>query len=662
MASQNVSRFSDTYLRFERLFALQNTELDIALRVYGLHPELFSIDIAKPHADPEILTNLFASLSIPSSRSESSSVSRQRPCSQRHDHETSQQVSVPAGVLHKVLAHPPRSFYWSTSAVEGTGTERLEAIPSTRGSSFARAALKSKGIGVMGAKRQRPDLHRMPGRAAFCVNDEASELPVEVDFSESLQKDTELKVSKGDKKRFHEDAIGGKSKSRRAMISQSKDHAPGESEDDELDSALSGNPYCVAFNSIQRAALRNMAHEDNSKKNGVSARSSFRTAASKLSADRRDPSKSSRIEHGNQGECTGKILESDGEANDVSVAKLTRSLLGPARRPRFALQRAAAQARTGQNTDESASQRTDLPDIPNVEPRLVEMIMNDMLDRSPEVDWDDIAGLHFAKRCVMEAVVWPMKRPDIFTGLRGPPKGLLLFGPPGTGKTLIGRAIASKSGAKFFNISASSLMSKWVGEGEKMVRALFEVARVFQPSVVFIDEIDSLLTQRTETDQESSRRVKTEFLVQMDGAGTSRDDRVLVVGATNRPAELDEAARRRLVKRLYIPLPDAEARGSLVRRLLTKQSHKLEDSCIASIVKLTEGYSGSDLYALCAEAALGPVRDLGEAIGTVEVGSVRPIALCDFETAARMVRASVSDGDLTGYVQWNETYGSFPSK
>lgn len=122
----------------------------------------------------------------------------------------------------------------------------------------------------------------------------------------------------------------------------------------------------------------------------------------------------------------------------------------------------------------------DLPEVNNVEPRLVQMIMNEVLDRSPDVDWNDIAGLHFAKQCVMEAVVWPMLRPDIFNGLRGPPKGLLLFGPPGTGKTMIGRAIASRSGAKFFNISASSLVSKWAGEGEKTVRALFGVARALQ--------------------------------------------------------------------------------------------------------------------------------------------------------------------------------------
>jgi len=146
-----------------------------------------------------------------------------------------------------------------------------------------------------------------------------------------------------------------------------------------------------------------------------------------------------------------------------------------------------------------------------------------------------------------------------------PSKGLLLFGPPGTGKTLIGKAIATESGATFFSISASSLMSKWIGEAEKMVRALFTVARGHLPSVIFIDEIDSLLSSRSEGEQDCSRRVKTEFLIQLDGAATNPNDRLLVIGATNRPQELDEAARRRMQKRLYIPLPDGSARKTMLR-------------------------------------------------------------------------------------------------
>ena len=136
------------------------------------------------------------------------------------------------------------------------------------------------------------------------------------------------------------------------------------------------------------------------------------------------------------------------------------------------------------------------------------------MEANASVEWSDIAGLESAKKTIKEIVVWPMQRPDIFTGLRGPPKGLLLFGPPGTGKTLFGKCIASQSKATFFSISASSLTSKWIGEGEKLVRALFTVARVQQPSVIFIDEIDSLLTSRSENEVEASRRIKTEFLVQ----------------------------------------------------------------------------------------------------------------------------------------------------
>ena len=125
----------------------------------------------------------------------------------------------------------------------------------------------------------------------------------------------------------------------------------------------------------------------------------------------------------------------------------------------------------------------------------------------------------------------------------------------GTGKTLIGKAVAHQTGATFFSISSSSLTSKWIGEGEKTVRVLFALAAYYQPSVIFIDEVDSLLCQRSSDENEASRRMKTEFLVQLDGAGTDQTARVVVVGATNRPEELDEAARRRFVKRLYIPLP-----------------------------------------------------------------------------------------------------------
>lgn len=296
--------------------------------------------------------------------------------------------------------------------------------------------------------------------------------------------------------------------------------------------------------------------------------------------------------------------------------------------------------------------------LKNFEPKIVELIMSEIMDHGPPVVWDDIAGLEFAKTTIKEIVVWPMLRPDIFTGLRGPPKGILLFGPPGTGKTLIGKCIACQSGATFFSISASSLTSKWVGEGEKMVRALFAIARCHQPAVIFIDEIDSLLSQRTDGEHDSSRRIKTEFLVQLDGAATAAEDRVLVVGATNRPQEIDEAARRRLAKRLYIPLPEAAARRQIVTNLMVREKHGLTEEELRSVVSASHGFSGADMTQLCREAALGPIRSIQLCdIATITAEQVRPILYSDFLEALKTVRPSVSSKDLQLYEDWNRTFG-----
>ncbi|XP_014671357.1 PREDICTED: fidgetin-like protein 1 isoform X2 [Priapulus caudatus] len=293
----------------------------------------------------------------------------------------------------------------------------------------------------------------------------------------------------------------------------------------------------------------------------------------------------------------------------------------------------------------------------HIDPKMVALVRSEIMEHGQHVSWKDIAGLEFAKKTIKEIVVWPMLRPDIFTGLRGPPKGLLLFGPPGTGKTLIGKCIASQSKSTFFSISASSLTSKWIGDGEKMVKALFAVARCHQPAVIFIDEIDSLLSQRSDTEHEASRRIKTEFLVQLDGATTTDDERLLVVGATNRPQEIDEAARRRLVKRLYIPLPDVLARQQIVEKLLSGQEHQLINEDLESIASKTEGYSGADVANLCREAALGPIRSIVD-IETIKADEVRPIIMQDFLDALEHVRPSVSEKDLVSYVEWNRMFGS----
>ena len=169
-------------------------------------------------------------------------------------------------------------------------------------------------------------------------------------------------------------------------------------------------------------------------------------------------------------------------------------------------------------------------------------------------------GLKNVKQSLVENIIYPQMRPDVFTGIREPTRGILLYGPPGNGKTMIAKAVSTECKATFFSISASTLMSKWVGESEKLMKTLFAVAAIYSPSIIFIDEIDSMLTARSSQENESARRVKTEFLIQIDGVGNYKKSNVLVIGATNRPFDLDEAALRRLTKRIYIGLPDKEAR------------------------------------------------------------------------------------------------------
>ena len=190
-----------------------------------------------------------------------------------------------------------------------------------------------------------------------------------------------------------------------------------------------------------------------------------------------------------------------------------------------------------------------------------------------------------------------------------------------------------------------------------MVRALFAVARAFQPSVIFMDEIDSLLSQRTDGEVEASRRIKTEFLVQFDGCGSNATDRILLVGATNRPHEIDEAARRRFRKQLYIPLPEDCARRDLIKRLLSKQSNNVTEDDLNTLIELTKGYSGSDIDGLVREAALGPIRDIVD-IANCKDEDLRPMSFADFELALTQVRASVGVNDLDLYIKWDRDYGS----
>ncbi|CAF3370828.1 unnamed protein product [Rotaria socialis] len=300
--------------------------------------------------------------------------------------------------------------------------------------------------------------------------------------------------------------------------------------------------------------------------------------------------------------------------------------------------------------------------LPNVDPKLVSYILDEVIENRPHVKFNDISGQEGAKRALEEAVILPVLRPELFTGLRAPVRGILLFGPPGNGKTMLAKAVASEAQARFFNISASSLTSKYLGEGEKLVRALFAAARELQPSIIFIDEVDSLLTTRRESEHDAMRRLKTEFLIQFDGVQTNSDDRILVLAATNRPFELDDAALRRFPRRIYIQLPDKKTRQQLLRNLLAKQEHNLTGNDFNLIANETDGYSGSDLTALAKDAAMGPVRELRvEELKELSVSRIRAISKQDFGLALRKIRASVSPSTLDKYIQWNSTFGDCSS-
>lgn len=255
-------------------------------------------------------------------------------------------------------------------------------------------------------------------------------------------------------------------------------------------------------------------------------------------------------------------------------------------------------------------------------------------------------------------VILPSLNPELFTGLRSPVKGLLLFGPPGNGKTLLAKAVANEAQCRFFNITAASLTSKYVGEGEKLVRALFAVACYIQPSIVFIDEIDSLLFERKENDHEASRRLKTEFLSQFDGMQSNSQDRILVMGATNRPHELDSAALRRFPKRIYIGLPDKYTRISMLQKLLENQSHSIRNYQFEELANLTDGYSGSDLTALAKDASLGPIREQSiEKLKTLSANRIRPVSFEDFKSSVNKIRQSTAKDGLSELEKWNQQYG-----
>ncbi|XP_030964763.1 protein SUPPRESSOR OF K(+) TRANSPORT GROWTH DEFECT 1-like, partial [Quercus lobata] len=300
----------------------------------------------------------------------------------------------------------------------------------------------------------------------------------------------------------------------------------------------------------------------------------------------------------------------------------------------------------------------------------------------------DVGGLDRCKKLLNEAAILPIEFPHFFTGNRKPWKAILLYGPPGTGKTLVANAIATDAGSAFFSVSASNIVSKWMGEGEKQVSNLFQSARDEAPSIIFIDEIDSLCGPRgKDNENEASRRIKTEFLVQMQAV--SNDARnVLVLAATNTPKDLDVAMRRRFDKRIYIPLPTEDAREQIFRWHIGETNLKKED--FQYLVSKTDGFSGSDISICVKDALYQPVRatldakffrknsqgmwvpckgthpkaekyTLEELKAKVEASKIQlpPIEKADFDYVLASQKPTVRKADLEVYEKFTKKYGIY---
>ncbi|OWM90583.1 uncharacterized protein LOC116187611 isoform X2 [Punica granatum] len=331
--------------------------------------------------------------------------------------------------------------------------------------------------------------------------------------------------------------------------------------------------------------------------------------------------------------------------------------------------------------NESKSSKKSLKDVVT-ENEFEKRLLADVIPPSDiGVTFDDIGALENVKDTLKELVMLPLQRPELFCKghLTKPCKGILLFGPPGTGKTMLAKAVATEAGANFINISMSSITSKWFGEGEKYVKAVFSLASKIAPSVVFVDEVDSMLGRRENPgEHEAMRKMKNEFMVNWDGLRTKDTERVLVLAATNRPFDLDEAVIRRLPRRLMVNLPDAANRAKILKVILAKEDLSA-DVDFDAIASMTDGYSGSDLKNLCVTAAHLPIKEILEkekkerATALAEgkpppalrgSDDIRPLRMEDFKLAHERVCASVSSEsvNMTELLQWNELYGEGGSR
>ncbi len=277
-----------------------------------------------------------------------------------------------------------------------------------------------------------------------------------------------------------------------------------------------------------------------------------------------------------------------------------------------------------------------------------------VVKEKPSVRFSDVAGLEEAKEAIKEAIIYPVKRPALFP--LGWPRGILLYGPPGTGKTMLAAAVANEIDGEFLYVDAANIMSKWLGEGEKNVKKLFEYARKKAkngvPVVIFIDEIDALLgVHNSEVGGEV--RVRNQFLKEMDGLQDKGSKlHVYVIGATNKPWALDEPFIRRFQKRIYVPLPDKKARRKMLE-MLTSKIKLASDVDLDKLAEMLEGYTGSDITDIVNDAYMITVKEVFKNGGT---GEPRPVSMTDFEMVLEKRKPSVDKSSLKLYEEWTKRF------
>ncbi|MBN3302720.1 ATD1B protein, partial [Amia calva] len=267
---------------------------------------------------------------------------------------------------------------------------------------------------------------------------------------------------------------------------------------------------------------------------------------------------------------------------------------------------------------------------------------------SMQITWNDIAGLDDVITELKDTVILPIQKRHLFEGSRllQPPKGVLLYGPPGCGKTLIAKATAKEAGFRFINLQPSTLTDKWYGESQKLAAAVFSLAIKLQPSVIFIDEIDSFLRSRSSSDHEATAMMKAQFMSLWDGLDTDFNCQVIVMGATNRPQDLDSAILRRMPTRFHINQPNLRQREEILKLILENENvESIVD--LRVVAKETDGFSGSDLREMCRDAALLCVRDFvhnSSIDNSQEEDFIRPIHQRDLQKAIEKMKKSKTAG------------------